>query len=535
MARGRSRGRPKNSTLSALSIEDDPFGFLSSTLEQSVKNPNIYSYKPHNKQLAFHESTAKVRLFIGGNRSGKTHGAVAEDIYWLRGNHPYRPIPDKQITGRVIGVDFINGVEKIIIPKFKQLLPPSLLINGSWEDSWSKQLRTLNLSNGNSVEFMSYDQDVDKFAGTSRDFIHFDEEPPQSIFNENRARLVDVNGDAWLSMTPLDGFTWTYEDLYLKGLDPDETAYFVVEVNTHENTAVPPEALQLFLDSLPEEEKLAREKGQYMSVGGKIYKEFDPVKHVVPYDLEKIKNLIRQGWSLYESVDHGWNNPTAWEFAIVSPKNMPLEIIVIDEHYRSEMTIDVHATEVFRKRGLYGLPYVTTGDPAMKQSSAINGISIIDEYARHGIYIGVEGVPKGPGSVGVGVEKLNKLLKPNPLLGGRPTLTIMDSCPNLVKQMGMLRWKTFEGKAKDKNNKTEEIQKKDDHAPDSLRYMVTVMPELQTETDNRPDRVNGFLKTNDPWEGKNVDRNLIPKSGHLNSDGSYFAVPTVDAEEWNWS
>lgn len=530
MARG--RGRPTRVSKEA---EDDPLAFLTQTLEHSIANPNIHSYRPHKKQLAFHSSDAKVRLFIGGNRSGKTHGAVAEDIYWLRGSHPYRPIPDKQIHGRVVGVDFLNGVEKIILPKFKQLLPPSLLINGSWEDSWTKSLRTLTLSNGNTVEFMSYDQDVDKFAGTSRDFIHFDEEPPQSIFNENRARLVDVNGDAWLSMTPLDGFTWTYEDLYLKGLDPDEKNYFVCEVSTHENSAIPPEALQMFLDSLPEEEKKARESGQYMSVGGKIYKEFTPKTHVEPYDLSKIKNLIQQGWSLYESVDHGWNNPTAWEFAIVSPKHMPLEIIVIDEHYRSEMTIDVHAMEVMKKRSLYGFPFVTTGDPAMKQTSAINGISVIDEYARNGIYIGVEGVPKGPGSVGIGVEKLNKLLKPNPLLGGKPTLTIMDSCTNLIKQMGMLRWKTYEGKAKDRNNKTEEIQKKDDHAPDSLRYMVTVMPELQGEADDkRPDTPGGFIKTNDPWEGKNVDRNLLKKNTDLNSDGSYFTVPSMESD-WNWA
>lgn len=528
----RSRGRP---TKASTELESDPLGFLTDMLDHTIKNPNIHSYKPHNKQLAFHGSEAKVRLFIGGNRSGKTHGAVAEDIYWLRGNHPYRAIPDKQINGRVVGVDFINGVEKIILPKFKQLLPPSLLINGAWEDSWSKQFRTLTLSNGNTVEFMSYDQDVDKFAGTSRDFIHFDEEPPQAIFNECRARVVDVNGDVWLSMTPLDGFTWTYEDLYLKGLDDDEINYFVTEVNTHENTAIPKEALQIYLDSLPEEEKKAREKGQYMSVGGKIYKEFQPAVHVEPYNLSKIQSLLKQGWSLYESVDHGWNNPTAWEFAIVSPRNLPLEIIIIDEHYRSEMTIDIHAQEVFKKRSLYGMPFVTTGDPAMKQTSAINGISVIDEYARNGIYIGVEGVPKGPGSVGIGVEKLNKLLKPNHLLGGKPTLTIMDSCPNLVKQMGMLRWKSFEGKAKDKNNKTEEIQKKDDHAPDSLRYMVTVMPELQGDSVQRPETPNGFVKTNDPWEGKNIDHNLVKKRDNgLNGDGSYFTVPSMESD-WNWA
>jgi hypothetical protein len=74
----------------------------------------------------------------------------------------------------VVAVDFLNGVDKIILPLWKQWLPKKYLINGSWEDSYSRERHVLTLNNGSFDEFMSQDQDLDKFAGSSRHFVHFD-------------------------------------------------------------------------------------------------------------------------------------------------------------------------------------------------------------------------------------------------------------------------------------------------------------------------------------------------------------------------
>lgn len=148
----------------------DMFRMLQQGLKAQAVRPNLHAYKPHAKQEIFHKSTKKKKLYIGGNRSGKTVGGIVEDIYWLRGNHPFRRIPEGPIRGRVVGVDFLNGISKIILPEFQRWCPPSLLKNGSWEDSYNKELRTLKLENGSFIEFMSYDQDTDKFAGTSRHF-----------------------------------------------------------------------------------------------------------------------------------------------------------------------------------------------------------------------------------------------------------------------------------------------------------------------------------------------------------------------------
>ena len=205
------------------------FTSLAEQLRQQALAPNIHGYVPMYKQKLFHVATQRKKLYIGGNRSGKTFGGVAEDIMWVTKKHPYRTLPEGPIRGRVVGVDFLQGVQKILLPLYSQLIPPSELIDGSWERSYDKQLRTLTLDNGSFLEFMSYDQDTDKFAGTSRHFIHYDEEPPKHIFNECNARLVDTAGSYWLTMTPVEGMTWIYDDIYLKGTEQKDESYFIIE------------------------------------------------------------------------------------------------------------------------------------------------------------------------------------------------------------------------------------------------------------------------------------------------------------------
>jgi hypothetical protein len=105
------------------------------SLTNAVGRPTIHNYEPHAKQLRFHKSTKKVKLYIGGNRSGKTVGGATEATYWMKGEHPYRRVPPGPTRGRIVTVSRIEGINQLIIPQLNKWLPPSLLVNGSWEDS----------------------------------------------------------------------------------------------------------------------------------------------------------------------------------------------------------------------------------------------------------------------------------------------------------------------------------------------------------------------------------------------------------------
>jgi hypothetical protein len=100
---------------------------------------------------------------------------------------------------------------------------------------------------------------------------------------------------------------------------------------------------------------------------------------------------------------------------------------------------------------------------------------VLQAYAENGIYIAVEGVPR---SVMIGIEKMQEYMRIRP--NGTPTWRVTRNCVNLIRELKKLRWATYSSdKQAYSMNKQEEIHKKDDHAADSMRYFMTLMPDLR--------------------------------------------------------
>lgn len=756
---------------------------LAEGMRKQINRPNLYAYRPHKKQLKFHSSSAHTRLYIGGNRSGKTTGGVVEDCYWLMKRHPYRrlPLPEGPIRGRAVAVDFKYGVAQILLPEFARWLPPSFLKNGSWEDSFSREFQILTLRNGSTLEFKSYDQDLEKFAGTSRHFCvdedtkaltkrgwllhteittddeiltvnpetkrnewlpveyiyrgeehnsltrlysrnnidvmitpehkwlvynkktkktyltetknlktseqiiihgsevdqkteiyadefvqlvgwvvtdgslmntnqvaivqswtanerkvdaieelltsinasfkvydhngawhfyitgdfakslrrvvsskraltpeflndlstrqlylllesildgdgcrlesgkimiaddlkypermemyamllsmlgrrakysvgiasnsyqmmsktgssarydyskvsvdsldirqvpydgivwcpnsanrtfyamkngnvfltgntHFDEEPPQHIYNECMARLVDTNGYSWLTMTPVEGMSWVFDSLYLPGTEKTNPDIEVIEVDMLDNPHITPEAAERYLSTLSDDERKAREHGTFVNLGGLVFKSFNKEIHVVEHQIPPLD------WKWYISIDHGFNNPTAILWHAVSPEG---KVLTFHCYYEREKTVEDHAAYIHERNREFGrVPDLVIGDPAMKQRQGVTGTSIIQEYALRGVY-----VAEGNNDVASGIDRMNQYLRPRE--DNKPTWQITESCGALVWEMQRLRWKRWASKKMEfDNNRQEVIHKKDDHACDSARYFFTIMPDL---------------------------------------------------------
>jgi phage terminase large subunit-like protein len=444
---------------------------LKGGLRRAVSRPSIFGYVPHDKQIRFHSDASRGRLYIGGNRSGKTVGGVVEDIWRLRGQHPYRNVPSAPVRGRIVTTSYTEGVKLVIIPELQKWLPPSELINGSWEDSYQKADRLLTLANGSTCELMSYDQDVDKFAGTSRHFVHFDEEPPKAIFTECKMRLLDTAGDWYMTMTPVDGMTWVYDDIYLPGMVPGSNIGVII-IDTEENPYITNAEIEEALSGLDSNERKARKEGKFVQLGGLVYRMFHPDRNIVSALSEEKLQRIR-GWTHYASMDHGFNNPTAWLFHAVSPNGL---IVTYDEIYASETLVSQFATQIKERLKLPGRvwPEIFVGDPAISQRNAQTGDSIKLAYMQQGIPIVL-----GNNDVRIGVNKMNAYL-------GNGKWVISESCPNLIRELQRVKWKIFDSaKKRHDNNPREEIHKLNDHAPDSARYFFSLMPDLYIpHTDN---------------------------------------------------
>jgi phage terminase large subunit-like protein len=500
----RRRRLPKKVEKKITSIHD-AFKDLSENLARVADFPDINSYVPHAKQRKFHDSAKRIRLYIGGNRSGKTTGGIVEDIWWLTRTHPFQRIPDRPIAGRIVSVDFLNGIEKIIKPQLKQWLPPSQLRGGSWFSAYESSTRTLYLENGSFVELMSYDQDLDKFAGTSRDFVHFDEEPPETIYTENMARLIDRKGHCWITMTPVEGMTWIYDTIYEKGMLGDD-GIDIVEVDMAENPHLDKEEVDIFLGSLSDDEREARGKGKFVQMGGLVYKAFNPKIHLIdPIDFAELKG---SQYKHYMSLDHGFNNPTSVHWHAANTDN---EVITFDEHYEAGQIIEYHAQVIHGKEKIHGrTPDIRICDPALAQKNAVTGTSIQTEYAIRGI-----GMVLGNNDVMTGVAKVNQYLALRK--DGTPSWRITKNCANLIREISRLRWKTWASKKQaSQNNPYDQIHKKDDHACDECRYFFSFMPELK-QTVKMPERsqlpeIGGSSAKLAGMGSWNTDPNLNPRA-----------------------
>lgn len=468
-SRGSYSSKPKDN--SGMDLKD-MFGFITDAIMKQATEPNLHAYKPHAKQKIFHESDAQGRLYIGGNRSGKTYGAVVEDLWYVTGRHPFAENIPAPVRGRVLGDGFDNGtIDQALIPAFKRWIIPSDLINGSWEDSWTEREKKLTFENGSFIEFKSYAQDIQKHAGTSRHFIHFDEEPPQNIYIENLLRLLDTNGRWWMSMTPLNGMNWVYDELFLPSLEGKTKNIDVIEVSTTDNPYITQGAMDNLLQGLDQADLDQRIEGKFAEKGGLVFPEFGEMHYLDGPDWNDW--WPSEDWTVYCSVDHGVNNPTAILWHAVSPNN---EVVTFGEYYKSNKIVRDHANFIKEFEAKNGIkPMIRPGDPAMKQRNGVTGTSIVEAYAEEGIYLAVETIPR---SVAPGVDKMRKYLRMGSQ--GVPHWRIIKNrCPNLIKEMKRLHWQTYSSsKLNDSLNKKQEIHKKDDHAFDSSRYFFTLMPDL---------------------------------------------------------
>ncbi len=243
--------------------------------------------KKHKKQLAFHRSKKRNRWVFGGNRSGKTECGAAECIYLARGVHPYRKnkpdvfgwvvSPTAQVQRDVAQKKILHylrpdWIADIVMTSGRKDAPAAGIID---------QIYVKNVFGGISViGFKSCDQGRERFQGSSLDFVWFDEEPPEDIYDECRMRVLDKRGDIFGTMTPLKGLTFVYERIYLNPKNDPEIWYEFME--WADNPYLSKSEIALLESTLDETTLQSRRYGKFCAREGLVYPEFDEDVHVIP-------------------------------------------------------------------------------------------------------------------------------------------------------------------------------------------------------------------------------------------------------------
>lgn len=432
--------------------------------------------KIHYKQLEFHKCPKRNRWVFGGNRSGKTECGAVETVWMARGIHPYRQ-NRKDVFGWVVSPtrEVQRDVAQAKVLKYlrPEWIDSVVMVSGRADNPQSGVIDYIAVKNVfggiSKIGFKSCEMGREKFQGASLDFVWFDEEPPEDIYDECMMRILDKKGDIFGTMTPLKGLTFIYKRIFLNENGDDRVWYIFME--WADNPYLDPDEIQTLSQSLSKTQLESRRYGRFCENKGLVYEEFDERKTVItPFEVPK-------EWFECLSIDPGLNNPLSCHWYAVDGDG---NIYVIAEHYEAGKDILYHCQKIKEicralgwKTDSFGR-YRALIDSAANQRTLSGIKSVAELFCENGIQVDTS-VDK---DLFTGISRVKQFLRRD---NGTPDLFIFDNCVNLIREIKGYWW--GEGDAP---------KKKDDHALDELRYFVMSRPAPSQPLPKIPSDVEKF-------------------------------------------
>lgn len=268
--------------------------------ENPLKYFNCYLPLRHEKQILAHEAMKAIRVLFWGNRVGKTEWGAMEVAKYLLNKHEFRVIGEKiEVWSACPSYDV---QEETTQKKLLKYLPEKEIEHITYIRG--KIIKNITLKNGNRLTFKSYEQGREKFQGAGKRLIWFDEEPSKSIYEECFVRQeAGVQLDIIMTMTPINGMTWVYDDIYMS---EDKSDLFISEAGWDDNPYLLKSQIEQMSKGLSDEAIQVRRFGRFVSRVGLVCNWWDREKHLKDYTNFSGK------LTHYEVVDGGWSDPTAY-------------------------------------------------------------------------------------------------------------------------------------------------------------------------------------------------------------------------------
>jgi len=404
--------------------------------------------RPHHKQVAFHLAgfLHRVRAFFGGNRTGKSVGGGAEDAYHATGLYPWwwkgRRFTE-HTRGRVASdtaESTRDGIQRVLLGPPGEwgtgLIPKHLILSITRKRGVADAVDVVTIQHVtggvSEIDFKSYDQGRKKFQAVSLHWIHLDEEPPKSVYDECYQRIADTEGILYLTMTPLSGMSDVAMMFF--GDEFDASNRYRIQAGWQDNPWLSPAVVEEMRKELPPHELEAREHGRPQLGAGKIYP-FVRDQVVVP------TFQVPRNWPRGIGMDFGWN----WTAASVQCYDEEGDIIYVYGEYKQGQLPPVNHAAAIKAFG--NIPI--WGDPSGNKSNELDGKKVIKEYGKAGLDIKL-----ADNSVAAGILDCYQRIAT-----GR--LKIMGHCVQTLQEFDLYH--------RDEKGK---IVKKNDHLLDALRYDV---------------------------------------------------------------
>lgn len=398
-------------------------------------------------------ATFKERLFMAGNRVGKSDSGAYETTVHATGLYPDWWVGRKfegpvdiwacgttsETTRDIVQAKLLGPWNK---PAEPGMIPRHLILSTTPRRSGiagSIESITVRHKDGGAsmIALKSYEQGRESFEGTSRHLIWDDEEPPLDIYTEQLLRTLTTKGIVLVTFTPLKGMS----DVVKGFIEPetDEAAEFktYVQAGWKDVPHLDETEKRAIIATTPPYQIQARMDGEPVLGAGAIYPIAESDLAVDTFDIPK-------SWRRAYGMDVGWNR-TAAVWGAEDPGSGV--ITLYSEHYVSQGEPASHA-QAIRGRGEW-IPGLI--DPACLGSNQVDGRSLMDIYTKLGLQLDI-----AENSVEAGITDVWQLM-----VSGR-----------LKVQRHLSNWfREFRKYHRDEKG-SGKIVKRDDHLMDATRYLV---------------------------------------------------------------
>lgn len=418
-----------------------------------MKNP-VFNFDLNPNQADFYDCDEQVIAFFGGIGNGKTFAGILKGI--MRIMNPDNP-PQLGMIARQTYPELRDSTQRTF---FELCHLMGLMPEVHYE--YRKQENRVKFLNGHEIIFRSLD-DPAKLLSINLGWFYIDqaEEVSEEVFLTLLGRLRAVaTPQCWITGNPL-GHNWIWH----RFIHDPVPGNIIFNAKTEENIENLPEG---YIDSLMKnynEIWINRYLyGSWDAFEGQIYPDFEPSIHV------KHHFNVAPEWRRFIAIDHGRTNPTAILWGAVDQDDT---IWVYREHYEAGQDVEYHARAIqaYLNEGRYET-YVI--DPSTGAGKKDDPETIGNRYRQLKIP-----VVNAFNDVQGGIDKVTQYFKNNKIY-------IHKSCENLSRELVNYQWEQPSASRMDLNQ-PEKPLKKDDHAVDSLRYLVNEVVASQGKKDTRSD------------------------------------------------
>lgn len=243
----------------------------------------ISYYVPNPIQFKCHQSKARIILYSGGNRAGKSTLGAVELAWHVTKRYPDYFPKERRFKGPIKAVvvcDANQKIEKVIEPKINEYLPKDCIKSRKTVGGY---LNRIICKDGSTIDFLSSEQDDMAFEGADWHFYWGDEPQKKKKFDAIMRGLIDHGGSCILTFTPLVE-PWMKEELIDKA-DGRKIDAFIADTYDNQfdikgNQILKRENIDEMASMWDEDVRDTRIHGKFFHLRGVVYPEFGEIHQI---------------------------------------------------------------------------------------------------------------------------------------------------------------------------------------------------------------------------------------------------------------